>query len=340
MNLPDALGKIEWLQQQKDPLPMGAKARIGTSRFFEGRGVSGIAFSPDGRMLAGAEYEFVLLWDVATGKRLGRLSVPPPATFRQMAFLPKGRWLVTQIDEDRSGKGSILFWHLTPSTENPLQGPRSDFRHFALSTDGRILATSKGKSIRLWDIAACEQVGQLDLGYGADFLSLSADATLLASQVRDRRVMLWDVAARKALRIIPPVPLDGTRQPALRRDTDVSAFALSPNGRVLATVGGSRGPVTLWDSESSRQLHVLPTSDVSPRHLAFSPDGKLVSLSSQSALRLWEVATGKECWHASLSRAGVYSSCFSPDGRTIAAATDQGVGLWDVATGRQLNPDE
>ena len=55
-----------------DPLPDGALARLGTTRFLHGSHVNHIAYSPDGATLAsfdGALY----LWDPATGRERRRI---------------------------------------------------------------------------------------------------------------------------------------------------------------------------------------------------------------------------------------------------------------------------
>jgi WD40 repeat protein len=63
-----------------------------------------------------------------------------------------------------------------------------------------------------------------------------------------------------------------------------------------------------------------------------------LALASQSGLRLWEVATGKERLYHPARRNPFYCIAFSPDGRTLAAGLGGIVRLWDVATGRELLP--
>ncbi|MFF7780445.1 trypsin-like peptidase domain-containing protein [Streptomyces tanashiensis] len=69
--------------------------------------------------------------------------------------------------------------------------------------------------------------------------------------------------------------------------------------------------------------------------VAFSPDGRtLATASSDKAVRLWDVITGKAIGAPLTGHSdAVLSVAFSPDGRTLATAgADRTVRLWDVAT--------
>jgi WD40 repeat protein len=76
--------------------------------------------------------------------------------------------------------------------------------------------------------------------------------------------------------------------------------------------------------------------------VAFSPDGEtLASASYSGAIRLWEVATGRERYRSPGHRGAVWSLTYSADGRWLASASsDTTVLLWSAQLpGRALTPD-
>ena len=76
----------------------------------------------------------------------------------------------------------------------------------------------------------------------------------------------------------------------------------------------------------------------SVRSVAFSPDGmQLASMSSDSTIRLWDMATGRQIRRFEGHARWGNSVAFSPDGTQLASGVDGGgILLWDVATGQEL----
>ena len=76
----------------------------------------------------------------------------------------------------------------------------------------------------------------------------------------------------------------------------------------------------------------------SVRAVAFSPDRRLIATAgNDGAVRVWDVAGGREvlCLQGHTDRAK--SVAFSPDGRRIASAGEDGtVRLWDIASGAEV----
>jgi WD40 repeat protein len=320
-----------------DPLPEGALARIGTARFRPANTILAIAFSPNGRTLAAAGHEGIHLLDASTGKTLARFTSPKVAAFRQVAFLPRGKYLVAQTHE-----GRILLWELTLGRNRPLRGPETDkTSQFALSGDGERLIFIKDGTIRLWDVKKGEEVGHLPRRETAYRLSFSSDGKLLAS-LGGGGATLWDVHSGKSLRQFPPSEEDDNPKPPRGlRDPTMRAFALSPNGKILAgfmSSIGSQNDIRLWETATGKTLHVLRVIDHTTRSMAFSPDGNFLALASQNHLQVWDARTGETRWHIPMYGNQFFSVCFSPDGRFIATGLSVAVKIWETATGRERCP--
>ena len=136
------------------------------------------------------------------------------------------------------------------------------------------------------------------------------------------KVRAWDAATGKEL-----FALDG---PAWR-------LALSPDGRrAIVADGWSR--VRLWDLEARRPMRellsgrVYVNSDTLKSQQAFSADGKTLLLASDSTLRVFDTATGRE--RAGPPHHGPVVAGFSDDGRTLITACAEIECKWNL-TGKK-----
>src|SRR5207249_6304361 len=117
------------------------------------------------------------------------------------------------------------------------------------------------------------------------------DGKLFVAAGNGSQVTVWDVAS-------------GKEQPGIQTGQGLGLdVALSPDGKVLASVGHEARAVRLWSlSTGKERLAIrLEGAPVYPL-LQFSPDGKLLvtaALGQYSSergvpMRLWDVATGRE----------------------------------------------
>jgi WD40 repeat protein len=328
-----------------DPLPAGARARMGTVRFRHQSAVMRVGFAPDGKMLASAGLDQTLrLWNTATGKELRRISCGVdesefPWFGGTLAFAPDGKSLVL------AGHG-IGFWDAaTGAAINRLPTTKdADTACLAAQfcADGRILVALREKeTLRLVDARAGKELFQSrDLGRPS-LVALSPDGTRLAVTSRNNQgaefFRLLDTTSDKEMLV--PDGLHGQVQSAV----------FAAHGKTLALCDLEH--LRILDGETGKQLRAWKVDGFGS--LAFSPDDQALAAGSNKEIHLWDPATGKlirtfTCFQ------WVESVAFSKDGKMLVAGTgstfhryhpvdDQCGGvvhLFDVATGKRVGPQD
>ena len=105
----------------------------------------GLAFSPDGTMIASASRKdsAVTVWQVATGKELHKL--PGRKLGRSVTFSPDGKWLAA------GRENAVNVWNLRSGKATSLTGHDDEVMSVIFSPDGkRLFSGSADKTIRVW----------------------------------------------------------------------------------------------------------------------------------------------------------------------------------------------
>ena len=119
--------------------------------------------------------------------------------------------------------------------------------------------------------------------------------------------------------------------PDIPMEKSLTGFALSPDGRLLATADGTPG-VRLWEVLTGAEAAALPFADP-VAGLAFSPDGRTLAVATAGGTVLFDLTTAAA--RLTLPR-GVTADtlvAFSADGRRLATAgnRESTATVWDVA---------
>ena len=138
---------------------------------------------------------------------------------------------------------------------------------------------------------------------------------------------------------------DAARQELYRANLVAAAAALQLHNSSAARRILEMAPESFrtWEwrhfhSQLDKASRVLTGHDAPARGVAFSPDGgRLVSISQDHTMRLWEAATGRAIAVAREQVDSVEAVAFSPDGRRLASGEVDGtVRLWDAHSGAPL----
>jgi RNA polymerase sigma factor (sigma-70 family) len=323
-----------------DPLPEGALARLGTTRLrhvsFHPTQVRAFAYFPDGKTLAsGGTDDIIRLWDVATGKTVGRIATNDLAIF-SIAISPDGKTILAGGRDDAMKPGRqdyLCLWDAATGTKiRRFEGHRDGIIwRAAFAPDGKIVASVAGdQTLRLWDVPTGKELRRFE-GPKLETAVFSPDGAILAYS-DGPSIRLWEVATGKERR-----RLQGHRD-------GVWALAFSPRGDTLAS-GGEDHSVRLWDVATGQEIRQYHGHAGLVSSVSFSPDGAtLVSAGLDGTIRVWDVGSGRElrrCGRAGLAPAGDpirLTAALSPDGKTLASAGEESaVSLWDAASGEGLH---
>ena len=334
-------------------------------------GVSNVAFSPDGNILAVAGDRRVLLWDVTTGQRIkgfqghrgwvgsvafspdgttlasgghdGRVLLWEVATGQRLNVF-ESHELVSTVEFSPDGatlasageNSTVLLWDVaTGQHQKTLEGHSGWITSVAFSPDGSTLA-SAGRddgTVVLWEVTTGQRENTIQGHYGEyfRFMSFSPDAKTLACS------FLWQDSSVYLLDV-------GTGQRmALEHRGSVRSVVFSPDGTTLATSSGGSGVVQFWDVATGKLEKTFGSGWV----LAFSPDGNTLATWGSGSLSgegwLLDVATGERIKTFQGGPAkSTYSVDISPDGTILAVGgsdnpgVDGTVHLLDVGTGQTI----
>ncbi len=338
-----------------DPLPEGARTRLGTVRWRAGGSVHRTALSEDGKAVVGATIGGGMqFWETALGRPIDHIAlykalrdVSGPQT---LALSPDGGILATGRFDNPRPVSTVRLWEVAIGRELPF--PMQDIRasELAFSPDGKMLAARwdrfsrvpgrpyEGGTAVLWEMPSGKTIGELSHVMDGDppdmkqrlpvgWLAFAPDSRTLYTACRTPAlVFAWDTATGRLNRTIP-LP---------ERASDVG-LALSPDGKTVAVDIGGR--ISIIDVAGGREVKMIDTGGRKYLSLVYAAHGNAIVGRSNSAVDFYDSASGERRFsaHAREVQQTERLRADANGSRVHLPDSENRLRVWDATTGREVD---
>jgi WD40 repeat protein len=247
--------------------------------------VRSIAFSPDGKMIAGAgggpqRDGEIKIWDARSHQLLKTMRGHKDCIY-SVAWSPDGK-LLASGSYDRA----VKLWDAATGKEvRNLQDHIDAVFAVAFSPDGKRLASaSQDRTVKIWDVATGRRLYTLsDASDGLTSVAYSPSGDRVAAVGYDKTIYVWRLAED-----------DGHLGQSLIADQDsLLVLVWSPDGKVIVT-SSSDGSIRFRDTKLDL-MGVIDRQSDWVEALAMSPDGKWLAAGRYNGtLSLYDAVTYKE----------------------------------------------
>ena len=279
--------------------------------------ITALAFSPDGNTLAtaaGFVESDIRLWEVATGRQIGRLE-GHTSWVSSLVFWPDGSKLASS-----SADQTIRTWDVASRTcIDMLRGHREEVWRLALLPDNRTLISGgKGGVVCLWDTSVTHPRREhITVSRNICAWFFESDGRSVLTLDHQGQVARWSGAEFQEKHVL----LDST--------TEINRFGaynrFSNDGRFVACAS-SDGLITVWDvARRTLSSAFKPTGEEVWLMHFFAAGNRLIVWSPRNdRLVDWDLAANREVQSWTAPRPWIFGGALSFDDKQFAVAGDSG----------------
>jgi WD40 repeat protein len=299
-----------------------------------GIAVSGVAFSPDGKLLASCGADMaVRVWSVDNPASSPITLAGHTGPLSGVAFRKDSQHLVSC-----GADLSVKLWKLEGDSGKEVQtyrGHKDWVSSCSFSKDGYyVVSASVDRTVKIWEITSRDMPILPEHTGTVDTVAFSPDGTKIATGSSDRTIKIWDRATGRELSTIRG------------HASNVISLTFTPDGKTLISSGADQA-IRFWNPATGKELPRSTTQQQSFTQLVNS--SPLISTAGDGkTLLVWIPAIpgndnyttmagydleGNEKFTFNDQGRKVYSLCFSADGKRAATGAANGsVRVWDLQT--------
>jgi WD40 repeat protein len=246
-----------------------------------GASVRALAFSPDGRFLAGGDLDgHIQIWDTQTGKPVG----PPwkqDLAINVLRFRADGCRLLAAGGLPNRRFGEARVWDVATSAQSsPALKIDGAVHDAAFSPAGTTFATGAFDLV-LWNAESVQRLWTAPVFEVTTQLAFSPDGRhVLARQLGDASARLYDSQTGEPT------------SPKLSHPAELNSATFSPDGRLVLTCSND-GTARLWDTATGLAVgptRVLRTSEAFNNGFGcFAPDGRSFFVRDGDMVERWDI---------------------------------------------------
>lgn len=318
--------------------------------------LSGVAFSPDGRTLAGvvtrynyknrhAEFQSeIRTWDVASGTPKQVIPVSTQAS-SSLVFARNGQQvLVTgtaseegrpfatlELADLRSGSLGKIATREEGSKSSAVLSP--DGHMVAFQTDASsvyLVDTGNWKILRTFNEASDGSVTNTSSRRyllsvkSVTTLAFSADGKTVSGEIEQGGIRLWD-------------PRTGEVKKHLGEQDDTGSMAtISSNGNTVVELASDEGRLRIWNVVTGEQK-IIPGNGSPISAIALSADGQRLAIAHPQSILVVSTGNGDTLKELDAKPGKVACLAFADDRQTLAVAYEDGaMQTWDPVTGQLM----
>jgi WD40 repeat protein len=319
--------------------------------------VQALAVSPNGKfVVSGGQDNTLILWELSTG-RIIRSFTEHKKMITSLAFLPDNNRFVSAAND-----GQVLLWDVqNAKVIKTFTGSR-----FALSSDGKTLATDNGNQLKIWNIATGKSTKTITAHAKNIYcLKYSNDGKSLITGAFDNTAKIFNAttyaetksfAGHKDAVRSAWISGDGkfvftsSADSVLKRWDAASKKELnSVKGLILGLINDKKQvlvasgldfkDLALWDWTNWKEVKKI-TTDINFKAATFSSDGKNCVTASGydgTSLNIWDATNWTKKGKLKAHSCPVLSVAISGDGKyAYTYRNSNTLTLWDLTSGKNL----